>query len=557
MSFLTATKPQKSKRSGDRRKKFPFGPFRRVVKNSSRAREYPDALLAARNTYFVDAEHGASVERRPPWVQKKAGGILGGVGTRQGQVVFEHVRVDGTIDRFVFIGGVMYLWDGDTTFTNVTPGAVTISTTARIFCATFNDELIVSDGVNRPWRYNPATTTATYIQVDSAATAWCAFGQPVVHGGALFFVLNTVGGTSYRNKIVWSETLDAATGYMQTGYTDFWTVSQTDTRAIYALASTESALWVFRARSITSIRGTVDRAFTSNANVEALPFAIGTTTPILLFADYIWFFDEMGRPYRLSASGGEPEPLWEQAADGEGAALTSNTFDAVLGYAPDLRLVVMQSYALNTANASATSCFAFNADTGIYNGDWTLCATFGIVALGVCRDSAGFPSLMALGSDGTNFGAVYRMRNAINEAGGSDTDPGAGTSCFIDLHAFPKDSDIEYSFNLAVLRVRPAQSPTTSLRQYSLSVLTTETGGGVNIGTATAPVGRLLQGGTGASIGESPVTWGFNKTARWAQFRFAASTTGEGSSAGLTSSVFSVLGGEVWAVPLGYSPRSR
>lgn len=97
---------------------------------------------------------------RPPFALLQAGGVLGTVGGRHGQRSFAHYALDGTVYRFEFIGGRIYRWDGNVTFTDVTPIGITISATARIYCATFADKLIVHDGTNKPW-YVPSSGCAS------------------------------------------------------------------------------------------------------------------------------------------------------------------------------------------------------------------------------------------------------------------------------------------------------------------------------------------------------------------------------------------------------------
>jgi hypothetical protein len=52
---------------------------------------------------------------------------------RQGQCLFMHRRLNGTIQRYTFGGGRMYLWDGASTYTEITPVGITIDRTNPMF----------------------------------------------------------------------------------------------------------------------------------------------------------------------------------------------------------------------------------------------------------------------------------------------------------------------------------------------------------------------------------------------------------------------------------------
>lgn len=63
---------------------------------------------------------------------------------------------------------------------------------------------------------------ATVINVDSVPSAWSAFGPMAVWNARLWFLLNTLGGTTVRDTLVHSEVADPTTGYKQTNYADYW-----------------------------------------------------------------------------------------------------------------------------------------------------------------------------------------------------------------------------------------------------------------------------------------------------------------------------------------------
>lgn len=132
---------------------------------------YPDTLNAAVNFYFSDAAEGGSANQRPGSV--RWGSVSSGGNT--GQAVYCHEATDGTNYNFLFINGKVYRQNTDLTTapTDVTPLNVVISTTARIYCESLNDEMIVNDGVNKPWRATSLGSTpivATVIEYQTPAT---------------------------------------------------------------------------------------------------------------------------------------------------------------------------------------------------------------------------------------------------------------------------------------------------------------------------------------------------------------------------------------------------
>src|SRR5438034_11431387 len=119
-----------------------------------------------------DTQRGSGTYQRPGWKCQNAGAPLIG-SNRQGQCVYEHVELDGTLRRFLFVGGKMWRWNGDIgapTFTDVTPVGVTIATSI-LFCESLAGKLIVNDGTNKPWigtNLGGTPITGTYIQYNTA-----------------------------------------------------------------------------------------------------------------------------------------------------------------------------------------------------------------------------------------------------------------------------------------------------------------------------------------------------------------------------------------------------
>lgn len=344
-------------------------------------------------------------------------------GHRDAQCIYQHTRLDGTSDPFVFVGGRMYRWNADPVspvFTDITPVTVLISPTSRIFCTTFADRLIVSDGVNRPWTYNPATAVATSIQYDSSSSAWNAYGPPVVYGAKLFFILNTIVGVSTRTTIAWSEEASPTTGYFQTNYDNTWTLTQTNADSLYCLAATNAALYYFRQDSIGAIYGAVSSTFRTSATQDSVSLTVGTTSPasVVRGGDYLWWMDRIGRPFRMRP-GGQPEALWQQMQDGVDSGVASSTLSTsslerygCAGWHQELGVVGFSLWS-STANLPGSTLYIFDQDSGTFGGAWGMNGVNGSYfgALGLLRDANARQRFIVLGSDlADNGGVVYAHR---------------------------------------------------------------------------------------------------------------------------------------------------
>jgi hypothetical protein len=379
------------------------------------------ALVDAVNMY-CPAPHLRAPWRSRPNVTRVGSFQLGSGSTRDGQCVFDHTRPDGTNDPLMFAGGKMYVWNGSISapsVTDITPGAVTIATTGRIYCATFGGLLIVTDGVNTPWTYDPDTATATLIDLDGSGTAWTAFGPPVVYGGKVFFILATLGATTYRSRIVWSEEADPSIGYMQVTagntYTNFWTLTQTSSDPLICLAATNAALYYFRASSIGQITGLVNAAFATTATHDSVSQTIGSTAPatIVQVDEDIYFLDIQSRQWRIK--NGALDPLWK-AINAFGPDVDAGAPPAavrVSAVMPTERLVLAD---FGNSTFASSGRRVWDADSGTFQGSWNF--PFPITdAIGTLRSSDGLPFLFIIGSNdqfsgGANQGFVYRFRGS-------------------------------------------------------------------------------------------------------------------------------------------------
>jgi hypothetical protein len=129
-----------------------------------------DLLYSATNLYIPDPEVGSGLYARPGFLKPTTYATSG-----QGQGVVSWVALDGSIYNFMFIAGVVLRWNTNLSSapTVVTPTNVVIATTGFVYAIVSDDELIVNDGVNKPWRgTNLGSTpiTATVIEQQTPTT---------------------------------------------------------------------------------------------------------------------------------------------------------------------------------------------------------------------------------------------------------------------------------------------------------------------------------------------------------------------------------------------------
>lgn len=412
------------RRRAPQAKRFVTGPFTGVRTTVEPFDDPPNQLIDATNLYIADPATGSGVFARPGFSALNAGAaITTSASAFRGQAAFSHTDLSGTTYNFLVMNGKLFRTDSTlNVITDVSPVGITIdaSVSTRVFATSFANQLIMTDGVNKPWlatNLSATPITGTYIDYDGAGTTWAAFGPFVVYGGSVFCILSQVNSVSRRTDISWSNPGDASTGWQQTNYDFNWTLEQNGSEPLYALVGTNTALYYFRERSIGAISGSVGPNLSTTASHDAVPKNIGTLAPqsVVTYGNSIYFTDAMGRPYRLMP-GQAPEPIWLQMRQIVDSALTGfpgvtrNTTTAVID--PVLNLYVVAIWSPNPSqSAPPTECYAFHAETGVYFGRWQIGGTtvglgFQIEALGSFLDINGRGVLVALGSNAVPSGTA-------------------------------------------------------------------------------------------------------------------------------------------------------
>lgn len=362
------------------------GPWRGVLTTKDPYDQAEDLLYDAVNMILPDPSRAGGMYSRGGFVLG-TGATMGSKNTATGWL---HIMRDGTKYNFVIQDGKVFRVAADSSArTDVTPVGVTIDsgTDVRVYMQSYNDTLIVSDGVNRPWygtNLGATPITGTYIQMTTAAGAWTAFGQPTIFSGVLVFIVKSpaAGAASKaRVAITWCEPGDQTLGYEQTGYTDFANIIQTSSRQLFAILGTNNGLYYWRDTEIGIAQGIADGSFASTATYAAVSTNIGCVAPatVLRYQDTIYFCDQLGRPQRLPIGGSVQEPqMWLQMREVvEGAVDDYANLQAVLEYRavagidPLSNVYVVAPYP-SSQTLLPTVAYAFDAKTGTYVGRWLM-----------------------------------------------------------------------------------------------------------------------------------------------------------------------------------------
>lgn len=288
---------------------------------------------------------------------------------------------------------------------------------------------------------NPANATNYYA---GDAPPWQAFGQPVIYTGAVFFILQTVEGVAARTTIAWSEPNQPGVGYQQTDYDNAWTLTQTSTDPLFALAATNDALYYSRRYSWGAITGAPNVNFQNTATHDVVSGNVGCVAPatVRTFLNYVYFCDQAGRPYRF-AVGGSPEPIWRQAS----AVFESVSTASEVGTAwwavvePNLNVygVLVGGAALLSNNF-----YVFDAATGIYLGSWNFSGGVEMDAGGIMvgTSAAGYLAMIQAGDGSNNHG----LRKLMRVADGTWTDNGSVIAANVRTGPLGYNTKVSYTF---------------------------------------------------------------------------------------------------------------
>ena len=129
-------------------------------------------LFAATNGRCLDASAGGGFYARPGFARPTS--VSSGGNASQG--VYCHRGLNGTNYNFLFVNGKVWRFSTDLTTapTDVTPTNIIQGVGKFVYATSLDDEMIVNDGVNKPWRASSLGSTpivATVIEQQTPATA--------------------------------------------------------------------------------------------------------------------------------------------------------------------------------------------------------------------------------------------------------------------------------------------------------------------------------------------------------------------------------------------------
>jgi hypothetical protein len=419
-----------------RTRKFPHpvsytcGPF--VGMQDSPNPKLADPTLASQMINIApDYVSGAGVVGRPGFTLLSTTAMATGA---DGQGVIQHTTKAGVNYTFLVAGGKLYrvTWSAGTlaaTLTDVTPVGVTINSSAtHVYGVTFDDVIIVSDGVNRPWKMTSLSATPV-IGASLTGVPGALYGPPVVYYAKLFGIK-----ADERDTIIWSEEADPDTGYEAGGYDNAWTLGQTDQHPLTCLCATNEALYYFRARSIGRILGAVEDDFVTSGVHDSVSTTDGTVSPaaVIKVERSVYFLDDQGFPHVIRP-GGALEDISKPITETVAASALQDVPDmpkAFAAYSHDMGLVLFGHP--NVAAGEIRALLAHHAETGQWFGYWYLSgAATDLHAAGVATDADGYQRVVIMDTAGFAYAQTHRRDAQYNDflsVGGVSTASGVAPS---------------------------------------------------------------------------------------------------------------------------------
>lgn len=484
------------------------------------------------NVYAVLAEYGGGLEGRPGYslVDVQLSGRT--------QLIYQFSELDGTEHTIVIVGGKFYEFDWATeTFTEVlttaqlTGAGVTLDTTNPVYATTFTDKMIVTDGVNKPWMWD-GTSGAGITLLSNAPVA---FGPPTVYYAKLFFVKD-----AERTTFVWSEENQPNTGYEAGGYTNAWTLGQTEQEPLFRLFGTNEALFYWRERSMGAIYGAVDENFQTTGTHEGVSKTIGTNAPasVVHHADSIYFMDADAHPQRYVIGAGFQEPpIWHDARETT-LRLPRSNLPNVRGILRPLENSVTFAFTPVGQDENQQQ-LVYRADSGEFVSVWT---NIQATEQALVKDADGDPIVL----HGTSDGFIYKHGEPggtiYSDNGVAITHKVWGSAMMWDAREEKYFSRIDASFRL--------ESDLTNVG-FTLSGPGCDAGTVLNPGTLSGSIsiwGEAIWGTSVWSSGsvEAHLAIGLDCVSRWIQPRLSHDTLDE---------QFAFLGWSVIAQSAGSDPN--
>ena len=458
------------------------GPFL-GVKDDTTAVD-PQYAQSMTNVMFADAGPAAGLVGRPGFSKHTSltvtasGGALG---------VFEHVAIDGTRYKFVFANGKVYRWSwtstsaGVSSFTDVTPVGVAISD--RVSCVSFADTMIVSDGVNRPWKATNLSSTPITGAYLTGVPAAC-YGPPAVYYGKLFFIKG-----NERNTIIWSEENDPDTGYEAGGFNNAWTLAQTSNEPLIAIRATNEALYYWRLHSMGMITGAVNDEFTTAGVHDSLSETVGAITGwAVVEAGGAFYFMDAERRLQVYRQGQGFGELWREMSPVNYSVPVVSPADVQACYLPHERVAV---FVVSTGSAppySRSGMLVVSTATDHALGTWSGgIGSGGYDQIAVVNDPLNVPRLVTLNDRLVGRGLYAQESTSAGTTRQTDYDGSTTTypDCTVVCPMLGYDARVAKDFQLLTVVGTAAQTvrldyatPRSGITTYGTAQSVTTTGEG-------------------------------------------------------------------------------
>lgn len=504
----------------------------------------PGLAYFAYNAYVDSAGPGSAYRSRPGRYRISAT-TLGG-GSTTGQLAYQFTKLDGTQTTVAICGGKFYTlnwgtgtWTETLSAANLSGASITLSTTARCYAVTLNDQMIVSDGTNIPWMWDGTAGGG----LTSLTNCPVLYGQPTVHATKLFGIKN-----SDRGAIVWSEENDPTLGYDTAPYSNYFVMSQTGSDPLFAVRGTNEGLYYWRQTSVGIIRGASNQDFQTAVTGDQVG-RVGTRSPrgVLYYQNTFYFPDEFGRPWMFQP-GGQMVPLWEQIAlafpmdTDDDAALQSPGYDIGVTATDILHMQTVPVSVLGGVLFGNSPSNQSGADLhgGTYVGTsglveglwfWGLGTSTAVGSMGAVLNSVtNLPEVLCVDDTGTTFS--FGKRGVWQDQHASGTTQNASMTLIGPRQG--ASNSLELLFDQVDVVVDARLAATVLL--------------GAEMLTSRSPINTSVQTqdvATTLTVQEKRVPVGLNRSGRWGQLYVEMNTAGNFPLAlhGYTTHVYPVATG--------------
>lgn len=285
------------------------GPYTRMIDSLAPTARQEGAYQLGLNVYPEDGDLGEAIVGRPG-TRPMGAQLAAFPGFVQGIIQFPHSGVETTV---AIAGGEIFtynwttaVWTKVVTTANLTTATATLSSVPQqLGLLVVTNKLLISDGTNTPILWDGASGAGGITVLTSCPAL---YGQPTLHQSRVFGIK-----ASDPVTMVWSEADSPSTGY-ESGFTNAWTIRQTNPHALTRLVGTNQGLVVFRARSITMAVGDVgDDTFQSSDSQEAIDSTIGTRSPwsVVELGMNLVFLDSDLKPHLIRPGATGVIPIWQ------------------------------------------------------------------------------------------------------------------------------------------------------------------------------------------------------------------------------------------------------